>query len=332
MKKTKKNKKPSLPEISATGTHQWLPVDVQWDTLTRPERKATVREALRTRDVDTLWSVTEYNLRLYGRGGSHTSEHTLRAYRTGVWRFLQYAFPLGWQRMTEHDTDLTVGYLRALERTGLTPGTINARRSAARALYRALRWAGVLQADPFADTPRVADPTDPWARREAYTREDIAALMAVADPDEQLMLLLGAHGALRMSEMIGLTWDRVDLDKKRMTVTGKGRKTARVHLSGPLHAALSAVPENARTGHVLPWRNPKSVRMLLRALCTLAGVTYERRQVHGLRHAAATMLLEQTGDIYVVSRHLRHSTIGTTEIYAKMRPERLTEALDTWVE
>ncbi|WP_189074933.1 tyrosine-type recombinase/integrase [Deinococcus sedimenti] len=232
--------------------------------------------------------------------------------------------------MTEHDTDLTVGYLRALERTGLTPGTINARRSAARALHRALRWAGVLQADPFGDTPRVADPTDPWSRRDAYTREDIAAPMAVADPDEQLMLLLGAHGALRMSEMLSLTWDRVELDRRRMTVTGKGRKTARAHLSGPVHAALTDVPEDSRTGYVLPWRSPKSIRMLLRALCTLAGVTYERRQVHGLRHAAATMLLEQTGDIYIVSRHLRHSTVGTTQVYAKMRPERLTEALDDW--
>lgn len=332
MKKGKKKKAEKVMPTLTFEPHPWASVDLDWDTYPREERKRRAIAALKAGDLDTLWDLTRHNMLLYGRGGSHTSDHTLRAYRTGVGLYLRYALPLGWQRIVDHDTDLTVGYLRALERTHLTPGTINARRTAARALYRALRWAGVMQGDPFADTPRVADTTDPWAKREAYTREDIAALMAVADPDEQLMLLLGAHAALRMSEMTGLTWERIDLERRIMTVTGKGRKTARVHLSGPLHAALTAVPEDARTGYVLPWRNAKSVRMLLRALCNLAGVTYERRQVHGLRHAAATMLLEQTGDIYVVSRHLRHSTIGTTEIYAKMRPQRLTEALDAWVE
>lgn len=323
---------PPLPEIVETGPHQWLPVDVNWDTLTKGERKATVIEALRNRDVDTLWSVTEHNLLLYGRGGSHTSEHTLRAYRTGVWKFLQFAFPLGWKRMTEYDVDLTVGYLRALERAGVTPGTINSRRSAARALYRALRWAGVLHADPFADTPRAQDHEERWSKREAYSREDVAGLMAVADPDEQLLILLGAHGALRMSEMVGLTWDRIDLERRTMTITGKGRKTARVHMSGPLHAALSAVPEGDRTEHVLPWRSAKTVRMLLRALCNLSGVKYQKRQVHGLRHAAATMLLEQTGDLYVVSRHLRHSSISTTEVYAKANPKKLVDAVSNWLE
>lgn len=331
MKKNKK-KAPPPPEIVNASPHQWLPVDVNWDTLTKAERKAAVIEALRTRDVDTLWSVTEHNLRLYGRGGAHTSPHTLRAYRTGVWKFLQFAFPLGWKRMTEHDTDLTIGYLRALERTGLTPGTINSRRSAARALYRALRWAAVLHADPFADTPRAQDHEEKWMKREAYTRQEVTDLMAVADPDEQLLILLGAHGALRISEMTGLTWERVDLERRVMTITGKGRKTARVHLSGPLHAALAAVPEPDRSGYVLPWRNPKTMRMLLRALCNLSGAKYQKRQVHGLRHAAATMLLEQTGDLYVVSRHLRHSSISTTETYAKANPKKLVDAIANWDE
>jgi integrase/recombinase XerC len=54
--------------------------------------------------------------------------------------------------------------------------------------------------------------------------------------------------------------------------------------------------------------------------------------VHGLRHAAATMLLEQTGDLYVVSRHLRHSSISTTETYAKANPKKLVDAIANWEE
>lgn len=301
-----------------------------WDTLPREKREKVVRKALKRHDVPLLVSLTMHNLLAYGRGGAHTSTHTMRAYSTGVRSYLAYALPLGWQRLTDHDTDLTIGYIRMLERDGVKPGTINARRSAARALYRALRWAGVLHADPFADTPRAQDREDRWTKREAYTREDVNALLAVADPDETRFLLLGAHGALRMSELTSLRWEHINLQKRTMVITGKGRKTATVHLSQPLTAALEGVPETDRHGHVLPWQNPKTVRLVLRALCHHAEVEYTKRQVHGLRHASATMLLEQTGDIFVVARHLRHSSVGTTETYAKLNNRKLTDALSTW--
>ncbi|MCD0160270.1 tyrosine-type recombinase/integrase [Deinococcus sp. 6YEL10] len=301
-----------------------------WDTLPREKREKVVRQALKRRDVDTLVELTMHNLLAYGRGGAHTSVHTMRAYRTGVRAYLAYALPLGWKRLTEHDTDLTIGYIRTLERQGVKPGTINARRSAARALYRALRWAGVLHADPFSDTPRAQDREDRWVKREAYSRADVDALLALADPDETRFLLLGAHGALRMAELISLEWKDVNFEKRTMTVTGKGRKTATVHLSSPLVTALEQVPAPERVGTVLPWQNPKTIRLVLRALCHRAGVQYTKRQVHGLRHAAATMLLDQCGDIYVVARHLRHSSVGTTETYAKLNNRRLTDALATW--
>ncbi|MBI0447141.1 tyrosine-type recombinase/integrase [Deinococcus sp. DB0503] len=304
--------------------------EVDWDDLSKKERRKLVEKALKRHDVDTLVSLTAHNLMLYGRGGSDTSPHTLRGYRTGVRYFLAYAFARGWERLTEHDTDLTVGYLRDLRRQGLAPGTVNARRSAAKALYRALRWAGVTTADPVADTPRAQEVTERWEKREAYTREDLAALLAVADPWEELFLLLGAHAGLRISELIGLTWDRVDLASRTMTVTGKGRKTASIHLSAALHQALLRVPEEARHGHVLPWRNPKTLRLVLRSLCLQAGVDYSRRQVHGLRHACATLLLEDTRDLYLVARHLRHSSTSTTEVYSKVSSQRIASALEGW--
>ncbi|AIZ45753.1 hypothetical protein QR90_12740 [Deinococcus radiopugnans] len=142
-------------------------MSVDWDALTHTKREKTVRKALKSGDIDLLVHLTIHNLLAYGRGGAHTSLHTMRGYTTGVRAYLTYALPLGWRRLTEHDTDLTVGYIRALARQGLQPGTINSRRSAARALYRALRWASVLEADPFSGTPRVADHQERWDKREA---------------------------------------------------------------------------------------------------------------------------------------------------------------------
>lgn len=316
--------------MKKNNTAQAAPTPIPWDTLTREKREKVTRKALKRGHIEVLVDLTLHNLVAYGRGGAHTSTHTMRGYATGVRQFLAYALPLGWERLTEHDTDLTIGYIRHLERAGIKPGTINSRRSAARALYRALRWAGVLLSDPFADTPRAQDREDRWTKREAYTREDVDALLTVADPDETRLILLGAHGALRMSELTTLDWATINLERRTMVITGKGRKTATVHLSGPLAAALRDVPEADRVGRVLPWQNPKTIRLVLRALCHRAGVAYAKRQVHGLRHAAATMLLEQTGDIFVVARHLRHSSVGTTETYAKLNPKRLTDALATW--
>ncbi|MGY2892739.1 tyrosine-type recombinase/integrase [Deinococcus sp. UYEF24] len=298
-----------------------------WDTITRDRREKITRKALKAGDVETLVSLTDHNLLMFGKGGAHTSPHTRRSYATGIRLYLAYALPLGWKRLTEYDTDLTVGYLRLLEREGLKPGTINSRRSAARALYRALRWAGVLQADPFGDTPRAQDNEDRWAKREAYSKEEIERLLAVAGPGERLLILLGAHGALRMSEMVALAWTDIDLEQRTMRIFGKGRKLALVHLSGLLHEALSSVSVELRAGLVLPWRNQKSVRVCLRHLCLMAEAKYEKREVHGLRHSAATMLLAETNDIFVVARHMRHSSIATTEIYAKSDPKRLVGAL-----
>jgi integrase/recombinase XerC len=304
-----------------------MPFVHNWDTVTRDRREKIARKALKSHDVETLLSLTDHNLMMFGKGGAHTSPHTRRAYATGVRVYLDYALPLGWKRLTEYDTDLTIGYLRQLERAGVKPGTINSRRSAARALYRALRWAGVLQADPFGDTPRAQDNEDKWAKREAYSKEEVDRLLAVAGPGERLLILLGAHGALRMAEMVKLDWTDIDLEQRKMSIFGKGRKLALVHLSGLLHAALSGVPAERRSGLVLEWRNPKSVRVCLRHLCLMAEVKYEKREVHGLRHACATMLLAETNDIFVVARHMRHSSIATTEIYAKSNPARLIGAL-----
>ena len=50
-------------------------------------------------------------------------------------------------------------YLRFLERRGLAPASVNARRAAVVALYAALRWTGASSADPMRDTPAVRDPT-----------------------------------------------------------------------------------------------------------------------------------------------------------------------------
>jgi len=102
-----------------------------WLRLSRSARRRTAMQAAYEHDARTLWSLTEAWLRSCGPAGATVSTNTVRHYRTGVRLFLE-----AWARvdLLHPDPDAATTYLRALERRGLAPGTIQGRLAAARAL------------------------------------------------------------------------------------------------------------------------------------------------------------------------------------------------------
>ena len=82
---------------------------------------------------------------------------------------------------------------------------------------------------------------------------------------------------------------------------------------------------------MLPWRE-LTVRNRFRSLCDRAGVPYEGREVHGLRHAAGTQMYRDTGDIVLVADHLRHSQLDTARGYAKRAKEATRKVVRSWGE
>ncbi len=149
-----------------------------------------------------------------------------------------------------------------------------------------------------------------------------------------LCALLASTG-LRVSEALGLTWEDVDIQQKRLQVrrafvwmngecaevppkTEAGKRS----VSLPMQAveALSLTPQTAegryvfRTDNGTPPRH-SHIRETLIALCDAADVP--RINVHGLRHVAAAMALKATKDIHAVQRRLGHSRASITmDIYA----------------
>ncbi|WP_237724998.1 tyrosine-type recombinase/integrase [Deinococcus alpinitundrae] len=71
-----------------------------------------------------------------------------------------------------------------------------------------------------------------------------------------------------------------------------------------------------------------AARQRLRLLAKKAGVTY--RGWHALRHYAGTRLVAQTGSLEHAARHLGHSSIETTRVYAKWSDQTLNDALAGW--
>jgi integrase/recombinase XerC len=312
-------------------------------------------EAAGERDVERLWRLIEAHLTLHGASGVGTSKHTLRAYRRGLvelvtlWagesllRPARDAGALYVQRLRAGDREPILeaadsgGRGRRPKRGPLAPATVELRLAAARALYDALRWAGATEADPFRDvrTGRDTNREEDVAGLKVYTEYELIELLGRADdPQDRVILLLGAHAGLRVSEMLGLRWDEVDAAGRELLVrAGKGNKTALVQLTPRLADELEGwrrlrLAEGGGDPHVLRLRSQYGVYRRLRRLCVWAGVRF--KGVHALRHAAGTKLYRQTGDLGQVQDHLRHATLDMARRYARSDRRKLRGNLDTW--
>jgi integrase/recombinase XerC len=302
--------------------------------MTEEELRRFASEAARDRDGAALWALTKAHLTLHGSAGSRVSGHTLSAYRHAFAELLK-----DWSGESLLRPGRNAGVLWVRELEGRTPvkgknatmtsATVRVYLSAAKALYAALRWSGATDAAPFADVKVAVDKTPSWEKRDAYSQTKVHWLERVSEGATLLVVLLGAHAGLRVSEMTALQWDDVNLSEGVMRViAGKGGKSARVYLTKTLTEALEAVPLEQRTGHVLPCRSRQAVYQRLEAACKQARIKF--KGVHALRHASGTRLREDTGDLALVADHLRHSSLDTARGYAKANNVQLKRALGEW--
>ncbi|UQN09430.1 tyrosine-type recombinase/integrase [Deinococcus sp. QL22] len=85
--------------------------------------------------------------------------------------------------------------------------------------------------------------------------------------------------------------------------------------------------------HLLAWRHRITVRRHIVRLCELAGIRYEGREVHGLRHTVGTRTYMETGDILEARDLLRHRDISFTQVYvayARRGKKASCESIRMW--
>ncbi len=299
----------------------------QWTDLNPEERRRRAVVAAQHLDPVALWSLTEAHTFLYGSAGGALSTRTARAYRAGVVHLAKYAGQAG-MSLIRPERDAGPLYARTLELSGLAPSSVRVQLAAARALYRALRWAGVTESDPFSDTKTAKDKTAAWDKRQPYLEAEVAGLLAAAGPRDRALILLCAHGGLRIAEALALTW--ADVQGQTLTVQhGKGGKLRRVECSPRLQAALNeARPVPVDLAALVIGSTQTAARERLQRLAKRAGVPY--RAWHAFRHYAGTRLVGQTGSLEHAARHLGHSSIETTRVYAKWSDRALDDALASW--
>ena len=135
-----------------------------------------------------------------------------------------------------------------------------------------------------------------------------------------LTLLLLDTG-LRISEALTLERNRVDLERRCVSVMGKGSRERMVPLSNEGRKALFLWLSRSKGRYVfstsaesrLTYRNAFRD---MRQLCELAGLT-RRVHPHLLRHAFAVNYVRCGGDVYRLSRILGHSNVATTSLYLR---------------
>ncbi|WP_406077050.1 tyrosine-type recombinase/integrase [Micromonospora sp. NBC_00858] len=163
-----------------------------------------------------------------------------------------------------------------------------------------------------------------------------AAAEAVPLRDRLLLELLYATG-VRISEACGLDVGDVDHGRRVIRVFGKGGRERSVPYGVPAQRALDdwlrrarPILAGARSGDALLLGarggrlNPTTARQIVGGYAEATGLP--RTSPHGLRHSAATHLLEGGADLRAVQELLGHSSLASTQIYTHVSVERLRAA------
>lgn len=274
------------------------------------------------------------------RTGRRLSPRTLDAYAHDLRDYAGFAARRGIAAWDEATPALADAYFASLMKRGLSGATLARRRSALRGFH-----AHRARQSPGATDPLAALPPARGERKlpNALSVDDVERLMAQPRGEAPLALRdralfeLAYGSGLRVSELVGLTRDRLDLRAQAVRVWGKGDKERSVPFGRAARRALADYVERgrpllcARARHDRVFANARGgplSRMgfwkILKRHAWAAGIS-ARVHPHALRHSFATHLLQGGADLRVVQELLGHTSVATTAIYTHLDRSYLRE-------
>lgn len=233
------------------------------------------------------------------------------------------------------------GYMTQLKERGLAAATIARKLAAIKAFYRFMTAEGYMDANPAevveAGTKGIKLP-------RVLSEDEVVRLLNQPDittaegfRDRTMLEVLYATG-MRVSELINLTLERVDLNMKYIIAFGKGSKERIVPLGSVAAEFLQQYLEKVRPKLTHADRNTNIVFLafggheltrqrfwqIIRAYGRKANIN-KALTPHILRHSFATHLLDNGADLRSVQELLGHSDISTTQIYTHLTNKRLRD-------
>ncbi|TDB87633.1 tyrosine recombinase XerC [Actinomadura sp. 7K534] len=274
------------------------------------------------------------------RAERDVSPHTARAYRGDLSDLIAYATDLGVTEPAQLDVSLLRAWLARQHALGRSRATLARRTAAARAFTRHLHRRGLLQEDPGL---LLGTPKRQRALPGVITQDDAAHLLDKMDAEgpvglRDLAVLEVLYGTgVRVSELCGLDIDDLDAVRGTIRVLGKGGRERTVPMGEPAARAVqdwlragrpALATEDSGPALFLGTRggrlHPTSARRIVHARIAEVGQVPDLSP-HGLRHSAATHLLEGGADLRSVQEILGHASLQTTQIYTHVSAERLKQ-------
>jgi integrase/recombinase XerD len=262
------------------------------------------------------------------------SENTLSAYRSDLYKFCQ--FLKGESLMTVTSLDIE-SYLAYRVDLGLKPRSTARSISALKRFYQYFVREKRIASSPLEN---IAQPKAGQSLPKTLSEAEVEALLSapnIEEPmglrDKAMLELLYATG-LRVTELVGLRMEQINLRQSVVFVKGKGNKERLVPLGEEAMYWLEQFLKGGRaqmikhaTDFVFP--SKRGVGMTrqtfwhrIKHYAILASIESDLSP-HTLRHAFATHLLNHGADLRVVQMMLGHSDLSTTQIYTHVANERL---------
>lgn len=270
------------------------------------------------------------------------SPHTVRGYLTDIHDLAARLTADGVTSWDEVSLADLRSWLAGLDDAGASRATLARRSAAARGFFS---WAQRVGQIPHNPAQRLVAPKRIKVLPEVLRQDQAAALLDVAaiaaddaDPvhlrDRAMLELLYASG-IRVAELVGLDIDDVDQGDRVMRVVGKGDKERTVPFGRPAAEALDTWLRAGRPQLVVSGSGPAlflgargrrvDPRVVRKVVHRLLRETPGAPDLgpHGLRHSAATHLVEGGADIRLVQELLGHASLATTQVYTHVSVERL---------
>jgi len=271
------------------------------------------------------------------------SANTLAAYRADLTALARW--------LEERDSALLkatrielLGFIAARVEGGSRPRSTARQLSSFRRFFRFMLRDGLIATDP---TAQIAMPKIGRSLPKSLTEAEVESLLeapVVSDPlghrDRTMLEVLYATG-LRVSELVSLKHNQVNLNQGVMRVVGKGNRERLIPLGEEAVKWLQQFMQGPRveillerqTDYLFPTRRGDRMTRqafwhIIKRYARKAGVDRDLSP-HTLRHAFATHLLNHGADLRVVQMLLGHSDLSTTQIYTHVARERLKELHST---
>ncbi|WKG06520.1 tyrosine recombinase XerC [Mycolicibacterium sp. HK-90] len=271
------------------------------------------------------------------------SEHTRRAYRGDLRALFEFTGG-GLETLT---LPTLRSWLAAQAAAGTARTTLARRTSSVKTFSTWAARRGLLSDDHAArlQVPKARRTLPAVLRRDQAVdaMEAMNSAAAEGDPlalrDRLVVEMLYATG-IRVSELCGLDIDDVDTPRRVLQVLGKGNKQRTVPFGEPAHVALTAWLTDGRPALATADSGPalllgaRGKRLDPRQARTVVHQTVSAVDgapdigPHGLRHSAATHLLEGGADLRIVQELLGHTSLATTQLYTHVTVERLRAVHD----